>query len=344
MSETPRDLTLEEIGEIAGVSRSTVSRVLNDHPHVRPEIRARVEAVIAETGYLPNQAARALVSNRTGLIGLVMATDVDELFGDPYYSALVHGIQEGCSESSSIFSIFPVYGEHGETVVLSTLVARGFVDGVIITAGPGSEKLIGGLRQRSKRMVVVGHPVDDRGLVRVDVENRAGSASAVSHLIRLGRDRVGFIGPTSRYVFGVERLAGYRDAMAEAGRPVDDDLIRLDEPMAEGGYRAAMELLPEQPDAVHVATDPMAIGVLRAFREHGVRVPDDIAIVGFDGLPRAPRTEPSLTTVVQPVNDVGRTAVELLHGEHPDPCVVSLPTSLRIGDSCGARRQPDLDS
>lgn len=341
MSETQRHLTLEEIGEIAGVSRSTVSRVLNDHPHVRPEIRARVEGIIAETGYLPNQAARALVSNRTGLIGLVMATDVGELFGDPYYSALVHGIQEGCSETGSIFSIFPVYGQHGETVVLSTLVARGFVDGVIITAGPGSEQLIGALRQRGKPMVVVGHPADDHDLVRVDVENRAGSKSAVSHLIGLGRTRVGFVGPTSTYVFGAERIAGYRDAMAEAGRPIDDDLIRLDEPTTEGGYRAATAVLSSRPDALHVATDPMAIGAFRAFRENGVRVPDDIAVVGFDGLPRAPRTEPSLTTVVQPVSDVGRTAVGLLQGEHPEPHVVVLPTHLRLGDSCGARSAPD---
>jgi len=344
MNETRQHLTLEEIGEIAGVSRSTVSRVLNNHPHVRPEIRTRVEEVIAETGYLPNQAARALVSDRTGLIGLVMATDVDELFGDPYYSALVHGIQEGCSESDSIFSIFPVYGEHGETVVLSTLVARGFVDGVIITAGPGSERLIAGLRQRSKRMVVVGHPLDDRGLLRVDVENRAGSASAVAHLIGLGRARVGFIGPTPEYVFGFERLAGYQDAMAESGRPVDDGLVRLEEPTAEGGRRAAMTLLPERPDAIHVATDPMAVGVLRACREQGVRVPDDVAVVGFDGLPSAPPTEPSLTTVVQPVNEVGRTAVELLQGEHTEPRVVSLPTTLRLGESCGARRQQDRPS
>ena len=114
MTDTPQPLTLETIGKLAGVSRSTVSRVLNDHPDVRPDVRTRVEAVIEKTGYLPNQAARALVSNRTGLIGLVMPADVVELFGDPYYSALVHGIREGCEETGSIFSIFPFYGERGQ--------------------------------------------------------------------------------------------------------------------------------------------------------------------------------------------------------------------------------------
>ena len=105
-----KNLTLEEIGLRAGVSRSTVSRVLNNHPDVRASVRQRVEKVIAETGFVPNQAARALVSNRNGLIGLVMLTEADELFGDPYYSALVDGIQDGCREHNLIFSIFPVLG------------------------------------------------------------------------------------------------------------------------------------------------------------------------------------------------------------------------------------------
>ena len=125
MTDAPRSLTLEAIGKLAGVSRSTVSRVLNDHPDVRPEVRVRVEAVIEKTGYLPNQAARALVSNRSGLIGLVMPTEVDELFGDPYYSALVHGIQEGCVETGSLFSIFPFYSPRGQGVLLPMLVAQG---------------------------------------------------------------------------------------------------------------------------------------------------------------------------------------------------------------------------
>lgn len=331
-----RNLTLEEIGELAGVSRSTVSRVLNNHPHVREDVRTRVEAVIDKTGYLPNQAARALVSNRTGLIGLVMPTDVDDLFGDPYYSALVHGIQEGCTDTGSIFSIFPVYGHRGQTVVLSTLVAQGFVDGVIATAGPRSDHLISALRDRGKRLVVVGHPADDRGLVRVDVENRVGSAAAVAHLLGLGRQRVGYIGPKPEYIFGAERLAGYRDGLTAAGHPATDELVHLEEPTAAGGYRAALAILDQRPDAVHVATDTMAEGALRAFAEHGVAVPGDLAVVGFDGLPRAPHTDPVLTTIVQPVDDVGRAAVHLLQEQQPSPGVHLLPTSLRLGGSCGA--------
>lgn len=337
MPEPPRGLTLEAIGKLAGVSRSTVSRVLNEHPDVRPEVRMRVEAVIEKTGYLPNQAARALASNRTGLIGLVMSTDVDELFGDPYYSALVHGIQEGCNETGSIFSIFPFYGPTDQGVLLPTLMAQGVLDGVIATAGWRSDRLIASLRDRGKNLVVVGHPADPAGLRRVDVENRSGSAAATAHLQRLGRHRIAFIGPTSEFLFGVERLDGYRDAFAAAGRTPDDRLLRFDQPNAEGGYRATVAVLPELPDALYVATDPMAEGALRALRDNGLRVPEDVAVVGFDGLPTGKRTDPALTTVVQPVVEVGRTAVHLLHGDEDGPDVIILPTELRIGDSCGAR-------
>ena len=344
MTHDSQRLTLESIGKLAGVSRSTVSRVLNDHPDVRPEVRTRVEAVIEKTGYLPNQAARALVSNRTGLIGLVMPTGVNELFGDPYYSALIHGIHDGCAETRSIFSIFPFYGPRGQASLLPTLMSQGFLDGVIATAGPLSDQLIATLRDRGKNVAVVGHPADSRDLRRVDVENRAGATAATAHLCGLGRRRVGFVGPTSEYLFGVERLDGYHRALVADGRTPDDHLIRLDAPTVEGGHRATLAILREQPDALFVATDPMARGALRALHEHGLQVPQDVAVVGFDGLPNGRQTDPSLTTVVQPVIEVGRTAVHLLRGEHEGSDVVILPTVLRIGESCGARTAGHPDS
>lgn len=328
------NLTLEQIGQRAGVSRSTVSRVLNEHPDVRPEVRARVEAVIQETGYQPNPAARALVSSRSGLIGLVVLTDVDELFGDPYYSALIHGIRQGCLDHDLIFAIFPVYGVDGQDA-LTPQIAQGFVDGVIVTAGPRSERLISTLRNRGTQMVVVGHPSDDHDLLRVDVANRAGSVDAVRHLVEHGYERIGFVGATPDFLFGVERLDGYREAIGDAGRAIDTALIQLDQPTPMGGYRATRALLPERPDAIYVSTDPMAEGAYRALAEQGVRIPDDIAVVGFDGLPRGPQLDPPLTTVVQPVVEVGRTAVRLLAGDHEERQVVVLPTELRIGSSCG---------
>ena len=325
---------MEEIGQRAGVSRSTVSRVLNDHPDVRAEVRSRVNAVIAETGYRPNPAARALVSNRSGLIGLVILTDVDELFGDPYFPELVSGIQEGCAEHDLIFTIFPIRGDDGRSDTLVSQITRGMVDGVIITAGPHSDELIVALRDRGVRVVVVGQPADERGLLRVDVENRVGSRGAVRHLIDHGAQPVGFVGTTPEYLYGVERLAGYREALVEAGLGPDDRLVCLDLPGAAGGYRATTRLLEEQPGAIFVATDPMAVGAYRAIADAGLRVPDDIAVVGFDGLPRGPQLDPALTTVVQPVAAVGRTAVGLLAGDQDGVEPILLPTELRVGASC----------
>jgi LacI family transcriptional regulator len=325
-------LTLEQIGVRAGVSRSTVSRVLNGQRDVRPEVRARVEAVIKETGYHPNPAARALVSKRSGLIGLVMLIDVDELFGDPYYSALVNGIHEGCIEHDLISAIFPAPGPGLDSRALTPQIAQRFVDGVIITAVPQSGQMIAALRARGTRMVVIGHPADDAAVIRIDVENRLGSAEAVEHLVRHGRRRVGYIGPQPEYPFGRDRLDGYRDGLVAAGLG-SDELVRIDEPSVDGGYRAALALLADDPDAVFAATDTMAEGAYRALAEHGRRIPDDIAVVGFDGLPRGRVLDPVLTTVVQPVLDVGRRAVGLLASNEPESLV--LPTTLRIGESCG---------
>lgn len=335
MRTRPRNLTLEEIGRRAGVSRSTVSRVLNDHPDVRPEVRERVEQVIRETGYQPNQAARALVSSRTGLIGLVMLTEVDELFGDPYYSGLVNGIQQGCAERGLIFTIFPVHGPEGGGDKLVRQIAQGFVDGVIATAGPQRDGLIESLRDRGQDLVVVGHPRDSEGLSRVDVENGAGSASATAHLVDRGYRRVGFVGPTPEFIYGAERLDGYRAALAAADRPYDELLVCLDQPTVDGGYRATRALLVEEPDAIHVATDTMAQGAYRAITQRGLSIPDDVALVGFDGFPGGPMLTPTLTTVVQPVLEVGRTAVRLLVDEPvaDKPETVLLPTTLLVGDT-----------
>jgi len=310
--------------------------VLNDHPDVRQHVRARVEAVIRETGYQPNQAARALVSNRSGLIGLVMLTEPDELFGDPYYSALVAGIQQGCAEHDLIFSIFPVRSPAGGPDSLTPQIAQGFVDGVIVTAGPRSERIIADLRRRGKRMVVVGHPDDDADLMRVDVENRTGSEQAVTHLFEHGRSQVGFVGAGSDHRYGQERLDGYRDALEQSRRRFDERLVRLDDPTPAGGRRATAAILSERPDAVYVSTDPMAAGAYEALREAGLTIPDDVAVAGFDGLPRGPQLEPALTTVVQPVADVGFAAVDLLAGEEEPPRLVMLPTTLRLGASCGS--------
>lgn len=323
-------LTLEQVGARAGVSRSTVSRVLNGQADVRPEVRERVERVIRETGYRPNQAARALASSRTGVIGLVMLADVNELFGDPYYSALVRGINAGCQEHGLVFAMFPLYGPEHDTGLLTRQIAQSFLDGVIVTASPRSEVLIAALSESGITMVVVGQPNLDREVQRIDVDNRGGMEAATVHLIDSGRSRVGFVGTHPEFSYGTARFEGFRDGLESRGQSIDDDLVSSDEPTPEGGYRGALRLLDRGVDALVSASDTMAIGVYRAIEERGLRIPADVAVASFDGLPNGPEFEPPLTTAVQPVDDVGRRAVQMLLSPGDAQPVTILPTSLLV--------------
>ncbi|MFK8022912.1 MAG: LacI family DNA-binding transcriptional regulator [Ilumatobacter sp.] len=337
MIDATSSLTLEEIGRLAGVSRSTVSRVLNDHPNVRAEVRHRVGAVIAETGFVRNQAARALASKRTGLVGLVMPTGVDELFGDPYYSALVRGIQAGCERRSSILSIFPVDPDPGATEELVDAIARSVVDGVVVTAGRRSDALIASLRDRGRNVVVVGHPVDDRDVRRVDVDNAAGSAAAVQHLVDTGRRRIAFVGPQDPELYAIERLEGYRSVLERSGLGIDDRLIVQAAPSRAGAAQTVARLLEHRIDAVHAATDALASAVIAELGRGGRVVPDDVAVVGFDGFDNGDDAVVRLSTVVQPVEAVGSAAVRLLLDDDANDVGalrrVVMPTELRIGAS-----------
>ncbi len=211
MTDNSQSLTLESIGKLAGVSRSTVSRVLNDHPDVRPEVENprrsghREDGVSPESGRScaglqpdrPDRSRDADRGQRTVRRPLLLGSRPRDS-------------RRAAPRHDSIFSIFPFYGRRGQASLLPTLMSQGFLDGVIATAGPLSDQLIATLRDRGRNVAVVGHPADSQGLRRVDVENRAGGTTATAHLCGLGRQRVGFVGPTSDYLYGVERLDGYR--------------------------------------------------------------------------------------------------------------------------------------
>lgn len=326
-------LTLEQVGARAGVSRSTVSRVLNGQGDVRPEVRERVERVIRETGYRPNQAARALASSRTGVIGLVMLADVDELFGDPYYSALVRGINSGCQDHGLVFAMFPLYGPDHDTELLTRQIAQSFLDGVIVTASPRSEALIAALSRSSITMVVVGQPNIDEGVLRIDVDNRGGMEAATHQLVASGRERIGFVGTPPEFSFGTQRFQGYRDALESRGRSVNPEWVSTEDPTIEGGFRGALALIDKGVDALVVASDTIAVGVYRAIGARRLQIPTDIAVVSFDGLPNGPTFDPTLTTVIQPVDAVGRQAVEMLMNPADAPPVTVLATTLSVRGS-----------
>jgi LacI family transcriptional regulator len=334
-------LTLEEIGKIAGVSRATVSRVINNHPNIRPEVRDRVKKVIAETGYQPNLAARSLASNESKILGLIMPSILQSAFTDPYYPRLIQGISKACNENDYTVSLFLFQTQEEEQRTIKRIVGNGMIDGLIVTADTTKNPFVPTLRKFQIPFVQIGRPLDkDANEVSfVDVDNVAGGYLATLHLIQQGYKRIGQIA-TALNTAGMDRDAGYRRALSERGFTVDKDLIVFGDFSEASGYEAMKSLLQQKPDAVFVQSDTMAMGVLRAIRDAGLCVPQDIALVSFDDLPTSAAAEPSLTTIRQPIQRTGALAVEtlidILQTNPEPPRHIVLPVELVIRSSCGA--------
>ncbi len=332
-------VNLEEIGRLAGVSRSTVSRVVNDSPNVSPEAKRRVEKIIAETGYRPHAAARSLASNRTGVVALVIPNTVRTLFDDPYFGRLILGITGANNAIGTTLALF-LFDEHSQgQSIIPRVVNPGLVDGVIVTATQIGDPMVEHLHRAHMPFVMVGRPDDDRCRYSVDADNRGGARTAALHLADLGRIRPALIMPPSNTTAGIDRRAGFLDGLAERGLDIGDRL-REGDWTEDSGRRATEELLPDRPDSVFVGSDRMAVGALRAINEAGLRCPDDVALVSFDGIVSPDQTMPRLTSVAQPVSEVGERAAELLgsviDGTSTEAEHIVFPTELVIRESCGA--------
>ena len=334
-------LTIIEIAKQSGVSRSTVSRVINDDPNVNSTTRQRVRSVMQKLNFQPNAAARGLAAGKTRILGLVIPMGVASLFSDPYFPQLIQGISTACNQhdySTMLWLAEPEY----ERRTIQQIVSAGMIDGVIIASALTDDAVIEAVHARKIPFVLVGrHPIHS-DIAYVDVDNRMSSRDAVLHLLRLGYKRVATIAGPLNMIGGMDRIAGYKEALKGRGLASDPKLIAEGDFTEESGYVAMQQLLPQSPDAVFVASDTMALGALRALREAGKRVPEDIAMVGYDDMPFAARTDPPLTTVRQPIHRAGFVAAETLMDliNEPDsaPRRVILPTELVIRESCGAQR------
>jgi LacI family transcriptional regulator len=337
------NLTLEDIAKEAGVSRSTVSRVVNDNPHVRDNVRRKVLDVIDRTGYRPHVAARTLASQRSLMLGLVVPRGVRTFFTDPYFLHLTQGLVEACNDYNYTLGLFLAGAHEEEDKIIPRVSRPGFLDGILIQSGARGDQLIPQLVGANLPLVVVGRPFDRIEVSYIDVDNVDAARNAVMHLIRLGYERIATVAGPGRLTAGLDRVQGYRRALRDRGRAVNPDLIAEADFTEAGGYDAMQRLLPHKPDAVFAASDIMAVGAMRAVRDAGLRIPDDVAIVGFDDISLATKPEPPLTTVHQPVQQFGRSAIELLldlieNGIHP-PRRVVMVTELMVRESCGASRR-----
>ena len=330
--------TLEEIAKQAGVSRSTVSRVMNDHPSVDQDTRARVRSVAERLNYQPNVAARSLAVGRTNVIGLVIPMGVSALFTDPYFPLLIQGITSACNANEHSVMLWLAEPEY-ERRTIRQVLQGGLIDGVILASALMEDPMLEALQRRGLPFIMVGRLPSDNQISYVDVDNVNSAREMVSYLLRLGHRRVATIAGPTNMIAGSDRLEGYRLALRNRGLTPDPALIVEADFTEEGGYVAMQRLLPQSPNAVFVASDAMAIGAMRALREAGLRVPDDIAIAGFDDIPMSARMEPTLTTVRQPIQRMGslaaETLIDMISHPHPQPRRIILPTELVIRESSG---------
>jgi transcriptional regulator, LacI family len=302
--------TIEEVAAAAGVSRSTVSRVVNGSTAVSPAALQAVERAIAELNYVPNRAARSLASRATMAIALVVPEDTTRFFGDPFFASVVSGINARLSRSDYVLNLIIASDDPRDKT--TTYVRSGAVDGAIIVSHHTSDTFIDRIAA-AVPVVYGGRPVRERERdYYVDVDNVAGAVTATQHLIDSGHRRIASIsGPVSMPA-GVDRLEGYRRALASAGlQPV---AVEDGNFTADGGGAAMQRILDADVpfDALFVASDLMARGALAALARAGIRVPDDVAIVGFDDSPVATAVQPNLTTVRQPSREQGVMMADVL--------------------------------
>jgi DNA-binding LacI/PurR family transcriptional regulator len=333
--------TLEEVAARAGVGRGTVSRVINGSPRVSDATRAAVEAAVAELGYVPNTAARALAANRTDAIALVVPEPETRFFAEPYFSEMLSGVGAQLSDTGLQLLLIFAGGDRKRRRLAEYLAAHR-VDGVLLVSVHADDPLPDLVAQLGIPAVISGPRSAAETLTSVDADNFGGARSAVDHLLAGGRRRIAHI-TGHMDVYGAQRrVDGYRAALRDAGLAVDELLIEEGDFTEEGGRRAMLRLLQRRPglDAVFAGSDVTAAGARRVLREAGRRTPQDVALVGYDDSAIARHMDPPLTSVRQPIEEMGRTMIELLLAEiadrrpagsgHPVPRHAVLPTELVV--------------
>jgi LacI family transcriptional regulator len=336
----PRRATSKDVAELAGVSRTTVSFVLNDVPNVQiPEdTRQRVWEAARQLGYYPDASARSLARQRSGNIGVLLCRSADRVFGDVFLMEVLLGIHDTI-HSRGYHILLDAVGDITTPEAYIGLVRSRHVDGLIVSGPRIDDSQLRDLETESFPVVLLGQ-LPDSNLCQVDVDHQRAVRTSVDYLLYRGHRRIAFIGQGAPiYIATQARLRGYAEALAAAGLPFDEALVGHGDFSRVSGYHAmqSLLLLEERPTAVFVGSDTVAFGALAAVRDAGMRVPDDMAIVGFDDVPVASDVTPPLTTVHLPAQLLGRTAAEILMkligGEEVSRRSILLDTHLVIRQS-----------
>lgn len=328
-------LTIAEIARRAGVSKTTVSRVLNDRPDVDQATRQRIQQLIEETGYVPHVAAVSLATGRTGLLGLLAPSLLR-----PWTIQIIQGIADAIDSTDYELVLYTTSMAERNQEMYARALAHGLTDGlIVILPREGGMEYLTNLRKQSFPLVLIDYRGQTPDMPSVTAANLSGAFGAVEHLLSLGHRRIGIITGLMDLGCSRDRLAGYREALQKAGLETDPDLIVAGDFSEPSGYEGMRRLmtLREPPTAVFASNDEMALGAMRAARDLDLRIPEDVSLVGFDDVHMAQFAVPPLTTVRQPMSDMGRRAVEMLllqiKGDNLSESRVVLPTELIIRES-----------
>lgn len=315
---------------------STVSHVLNKTHYVSPELTARVLAAVNELDYRLNPVARSLAGGRTGVMGLLLP-DLTS-----YSGAIVRGIEQELAEAGYELMLHTTHNRTVKEPEYVSTLTRGLTEGLLLLLPTDPGAYLAPLRRQQFPYVVIDHQGFDDFSPTVTATNWQGAYDAVRYLIDLGHHRIGFIAGASHTSSAAERLNGYRAALEQARIPVNPALIGHSDFFRTRAYEATLALLalPEPPTAIFAANDLSAFGAMDAIHHLGLRFPDDVSVIGFDDIPEAGTTRPALTTVRQPLHEMGRTAARMLLEYVDNPQLptrrVVLDTELIIRKSCQA--------
>lgn len=334
-------VTIRDVSALAGVSMSTVSHVINNTRPVSEAARQRVLAAIRETGYTPNSVARSLKTAATRTIGLVVGD-----IANPYYTAVAHALETRARAAGYSVVLSDSDDDPRHEAEMLRVLAERRVDGLVLAASSYSEAgALDYLRQRAIPVVQIDRIIDEN-YDYVVAQNKAATHELVTHLCALGHRDIAMLAGLPGLSTSRERVAGFHEALRDSGIDPDPGLIQLGGSRIEPARIATLALLDQEPrpTAIVAGNNQMALGAMKALRERGVRVPQDVALVAFDDFEWADLFQPRLTTIAQPCEGIGQHAVELLLDRIHDPDLparhVRLPAMMRHRESCGCPPEP----
>jgi len=326
--------TIVDVAERAGVSLGTVSRVINKDVHVAPDTRERVENIMSEMGYVANRQARSLKGSKTNVIGMLVPD-----LGTGYIGEIMHGIDAELALSQRDLMLFTTHRTAIKEANYVVNLVQGMVDGLLIVLPRNPADYTGTLARRNFPFVLIDHQGTGEPCPAVGATNWQGAYNATEYLIKIGHRRIGFISGAMDLGAAIDRLEGYKGALHAHHLPDDPQLIYSGTFFQPDGYAGACALLEIEnpPTAIFASNDVMAMGAMDAVRSRGLRVPEDISIVGFDDIPQAELVRPALTTVRQPLEQMGRVSTQMLLDRlnNPEKKVnrIELPTELIVRSS-----------